>query len=207
MSNSWTPVPPTGAWLDGSITPDGSPVLYGAHAFGRYTSPSCSHWTTASSGFSGTFVQANGSIASGSGIGVCDVARPLACCNGAPKHVFAGLSADAYTGNMGGRPAVHAICNAEFAGAHLCHAAEYLRTVSAAPLPAEGAWVDGSIDLTGTPTLYGMPSAGRYTSPSCSNWTTASSGFSGTFVQANGSIASGSGIGVCDVARRVACCY
>jgi hypothetical protein len=203
LANSWSPVPAAGAWLDASITPDDTPVYHGAHAYGRYTTNSCSNWTNAASGFAGTFVQTNGSIVSGSG--VCGATRPLACCNGAPKHVFAGLSAATYTGDIGGRPAVHAICNAEFAGAHLCHAAEYLRTVSASPIPAEGAWLDASIDLTGVPTYQGAPAAGRYTTNSCSNWTNAGTGFAGTFVNTNGAIVSGSG--VCNAARRVACCY
>jgi hypothetical protein len=184
--------------------PDGAATLQSAPAFGRYTVNSCLSWTSTSTSYAGTYVQPNGSIATGSGA-VCTAVRPLACCNGAPKHVFAGFSASSYTGDIGGRPAAHAICNAEFAGAHLCHGAEYLRSVSASPIPAEGAWLDCSTDASGNAVIQGAPSYGRYTVNSCLSWTSASTSYAGTLVQANGSLAVGSG--VCSVARRIACCY
>jgi hypothetical protein len=195
---------PIGAWLDSSVSWDDSSTVNASPLFGRYTGNSCVSFTTAASGYNGTYVQPNGGVTYSSA-GICGVARPLACCNGAPKHVLAGFSAAAYTGNLGGRAAAHAICKNEFAGSHMCHASEYLRTVSSAPVPAPGAWLDSSTDPNGAASINGAPAFGRYTGNSCVSFTTDASGYNGTYVQPNGGVTYSSA-GVCGVARRLACC-
>ena len=203
LSRSATNVPAAGAWLDASATEtDSSLVLQGSTTYGRNTSYSCQSFTTTSNSFSGTYLQPSGAVTWNSG--VCNLVRPLACCNGAPKHVFAGFTAGTYTGNLGGRPAVHAICNAEFSGAHLCDATAYLRSVSATPITTE-AWLDASADLDGGLTLQGVPSSGPNTGYSCQSFTTTSNSFSGTYLQTSGAITWNSG--VCATPRRIACCH
>jgi hypothetical protein len=197
-------IPAAGAWLDSSVSWDDSSTVNASPLFGRYTGNSCVSFTTAASGYNGTYVQPNGGVTYSSA-GICGVARPLACCNGAPKHVLAGFSAAAYTGNLGGRAAAHAICKNEFAGSHMCHASEYLRTVSSAPVPAPGAWLDSSTDPNGAASINGAPAFGRYTGNSCVSFTTDASGYNGTYVQPNGGVTYSSA-GVCGVARRIACC-
>jgi hypothetical protein len=39
---------------------------------------------------------------------------------------------------------MHALCATQFAGSHMCHAAEYYRTQSTITPPAAGAWIDAS---------------------------------------------------------------
>ena len=203
LSNSATPVPATGAWLDNSVTPDGSLTPEGSHLFGRNTDNSCLSFTTNSTSYSGSYLQANGEVTWGSSN--CQTNRPLACCNGAPKIEFAGFTPASYTGNMGGRPAVHAICDAAFPGAHLCHAAEYVRSVSSEPIPAGGAWLDTSIDSTGGLTPEGAPSFGRNTDESCLSFTTNSTSYAGSYLMTNGEVTWGSSN--CQTARPLACCY
>ncbi len=203
LSNSATPVPATGAWLDASITPSDSFTVEGSHLFGRNTDSSCLSFTTTSSSYTGTYLQANGEATWGSSN--CGTSRALACCNGTPKIVFAGFTTAAYTGSMGGRPAAHAICGAELPGSHLCHAAEYVRSVSDETVPAGGAWVDASVDHAGGFTVEGAPSFGRNTDSSCLSFTTASTSYTGTYLQTNGEATWGSSN--CQTARRLACCF
>lgn len=197
-------IPVSGAWLDASVDFDDGPSVNGSVLFGRYISNSCVSYTSDLSGYTGTYVQPNGGVTYSSS-GVCNVVRPLACCNGAPKHVFAGFSASAYTGNLGGRAAAHAICGNEFPGSHMCHAAEYLRTVSSVPVPVPGAWLDASVDSADGPSVNAGPAFGRYTSNSCVSFSSDLSGYTGTYVQPNGGVTYSSS-GVCNVARRIACC-
>src|SRR5690606_36450919 len=122
------------------------------------TSNTCVNWTSALSGNSGTYVQPDGGMSSG---GSCNVARSLACCNGAPQVAFAGFTAA--SAPMSGRPTMHAACGAQFPGAHMCHAAEYIRCASASPIPAAGAWLDPSVDETnGFISTGGSPAFGRH---------------------------------------------
>ncbi|MFT3767585.1 MAG: hypothetical protein QM820_19190 [Minicystis sp.] len=205
LSRSATAVPAAGAWLDSSVDQGGSQVLNGLYTYGRHTGYSCTSFTSAGATGSGTYVQPSGAVTWGSS-NVCSAVRPLACCNGAPKIVFAGLSSSSYTGNIGGRPAANAVCNAEFSGAHVCHAAEYLRSASTVTVPPEGAWVESSADPNGSQTLQGAPAFGLHTGYSCTSFTSASTTGSGTYIQPSGGVTWGSS-NVCSTSRRIACCY
>ncbi|EYF04873.1 Phage tail fiber protein [Chondromyces apiculatus DSM 436] len=204
-STSATSVPATGAWLDASVTVTGSHTLLGSVLFGRNTYDSCQSYTLGTNNGSqyGTWVQPSGELTAS---GTCGAPRALACCNGAPRHPFAGFTTQGYTGNMGGRAAVHALCGAQFPGAHMCHAAEYLRATSVTPVPAEGAWVDSSATQTGAHSLEGGPGFGRNTYDTCQNYTLGTNNGSqyGTWVQPNGSVTA---TGTCGIVRRVACCF
>ncbi len=199
ITESTAPVPAAGAWIDASIDVNGSSTITGASPlFGRYTGGVCLNWTTSSSSYNGYVVGADGAVASAS----CTSTHQLACCNGAPRVALAGVtSANA---PMNGRVQMHALCNASFAGSHLCHAAEYLRADSGASIPAGGAWIDASIDLNGSSTITGASSLfGRYTGGVCLNWTTTSSSYNGYVVGVDGAVASAS----CTVAHPAACCF
>jgi hypothetical protein len=208
LSRSATTIPAAGAWLEGSSDEGGSLELQGSILYGRNTGYSCSSFTSNSAGaISGTYLPPSGAPTWNSSA-VCNAVRPLACCNGAPKVVFAGFSASAYTGNLGGRPAANAVCRGEFTGAHVCHAAEYLRTDSAVPVPAAGAWIEGSVDGGGSLVLgAATPTAGLNTGYSCQSFTSASAGaISGAYLQPSGNPTWNSSA-VCNVSRRIACCY
>src|SRR5690606_12095931 len=131
----------------------------GSIAYGRYVnSNACLPWTTARAANTGSNRRADGSNSTS---GRYSVARPLACCIGAPQPGIAGFRAPSAT--MGGRPAMHAASTAELAGAHMCYTAEYIRTASPIAIPATGAWLDPSISETGTfITSSGSPTFGRY---------------------------------------------
>jgi hypothetical protein len=201
MSNSATPIPAGGAWLDSSVTPDGAITQDGSHRFGRITGSACQNYTTALSAYQGTVLLPNGEPVFSS---TCGTAKPLACCNGEPKIVFAGFTPTTTMGNLGGRPAAHSMCGAAFPGAHLCHAAEYLRTNSPVTIPAAGAWLDSSITDTGEITQDGGPSFGRITGSACQNYTTTLSAYQGTVLLPNGEPVFSS---TCGTARSLACCY
>ncbi|WP_156338273.1 hypothetical protein [Chondromyces crocatus] len=205
LSVSMTPVPPDGAWIDPSATPDASTVLSGSPQFGRSNAASsvCGSWESSATNTNGYIVQPSGIPVL---ISSCAQARPLACCNGASMSAFAGVTSDSYAGNHGGRVAAHSRCNAEYPGAHLCHAAEYLRTSSSHTIPQEGAWLDPSTNITGGLSLNGVPTYGRSSSlaATCNGGATAASNSNGTSVNAAGIIASTSS---CAIARPFACCF
>jgi len=115
---------------------------------------------------------------------------------------FAGFTAAKVPGNMGGRPAAHAACAAEFPGAHLCHASEYTLSNSAAAIPATGAWMDPSAEATDSSvTHHGAPNYGRFLGYSCSNWT--NNGSSGFAILSTSDV---DYYAACSVARSLACC-
>jgi hypothetical protein len=205
LSTALTPVPATGAWLDPSVTNDGVTTLSSAPSFGRYISSvnTCSHWTSATSSIVAPYIDTSGALFTN---GACNAARALACCNGASKAEFAGFTSASLTGNLGGRTAGHITCDAEFPGAHMCHAAEYVRAASTSAAPAAGAWIDPSADTLGTTTLSGAPSFGRYISSvnTCSHWTSATSSIVGPYIDAGGAPFTN---GACNVSRRIACCF
>ena len=118
---------------------------------------------------------------------------------------FAGFTSAVFTGNIGGRPAAHAACAAEFPGGHLCHASEYIVSTPAGAIPASGAWIDASVTWDDTLTFQGATIFGRNTGYSCVSFTVDLSNYSGTYVQPNGSVTSGS-TNVCSTPRRIACC-
>ncbi len=199
LTESTAPVPAAGAWIDASIDISGGSTVTGASPlFGRYTGGVCTNWTAGGGAYSGYVLGVDGAITSAS----CTTAHQLACCNGAPRVAFAGVtSANA---PMNGRVAMHALCNANFSGSHLCHAAEYLRADSGASIPASGAWIDASIDISGGSTVTGASAVfGRYTGGVCTNWTSSSGAYSGYVVGADGAITSMT----CTGARPAACCF
>lgn len=200
LSTTTATVPASGAWLDPSLTLDGAYTGSGAPAFGRSSSSySCIHWTDASGNYAGTYVKANAGISNG---GNCATAKPLACCNGTPKVAFAGFTSSMAV--LNGRSGMHAACNAEFSGSHMCHGAEYLRTVSSMTPPAQGAWLDPSVDITGNYVSGGSAAYGRSMgSYSCIDWTDISGNYAGTYVTASGSISNG---GNCSTQKQIACC-
>jgi hypothetical protein len=199
LSESTAPVPAAGAWIDSSMDITGGTTVSGASPlFGRFTGGVCSSWTSSSASGNGYVIGADGAIASVA----CSTAHQLACCNGAPRVAFAGVtSANA---PMSGRVAMHALCDANFSGAHLCHVAEYLRADSGAAIPASGAWIDSSMNASGGTTVSGAsPVFGRFTGGVCSSWTSSSASGNGYIVGADGAIASVA----CSVAHPAACCF
>jgi hypothetical protein len=98
------------------------------------------------------------------------------------------------------------------AGAHLCHAVEYLRTSSAVLIPASGAWLDPSADATnGEVTWAGPTHAGRWGSRNytCANWNHGASGtWSGTYLAPDSSLLNDSSLAHgCGTQRALACCF
>jgi hypothetical protein len=184
--------------MDASTAFDGSSTVGSAPGFGRANGPACNTWTSSSSGTPGTYLAQEGGVSNN---GACNVLRPLACCNGAPKTTFVGVTSAPAT--MTGRVAMHVACNAQFVGSHMCHAAEYLRAHSALPIPASGAWLDASTSQIGGTTSGGAAIFGRANGPACNTWTSTSSGTPGTYVAQEGGISNN---GACNVLRPVACC-
>jgi len=203
LTNSPTTVPATGAWIDPSIMAyalsAGSDLTFdSAPAFGReafnYT---CASWTSSSNtSFQTTFLRPDGRVQSASSSTAptppaCDVQRPLACCNGAPKTSVAGFTTVTPDGaGFGtGRPGMHAACAAQFTGSHMCHIAEYLRAGSPVSVPASGAWIDPSLNERNEIVFGGSPRFGRMTQQyTCSGWTNNSgTSYQATFLDVDGS--------------------
>jgi hypothetical protein len=116
---------------------------------------------------------------------------------------FAGFTPTSYVGGLGGRVSAHALCDAAFTGAHLCHASEYMLTNSASPVPATSAWLDPSVQPNGTLTTLSSPLFGRGSAgTACGNWTLSGSGNVGSLVTVDGVIITGT----CNVGRPIACC-
>jgi hypothetical protein len=204
QSNAATTVPSSGAWLDPSIS-DRESESYnnGMAGSGRYIgySGTCDSWSTTASGYNGTYIATTGAITNNA----CSASRVLACCNTPAKTRFAGFTSATTTGSAGGRPKMHAMCATAFPGSRLCHATEYIRAASASSVPSAGAWLDPSVS-NGTSTYNtGMPASGRYIgySGTCDSWSTAASGYNGTYVTTSGAITNNA----CSASRNVACCY
>ena len=195
LTESLVTPPANGAWLGSSIRADGNLFNAVQPTAGRNGSSGCSSWTNGING-NGLVVESDGGVA----VMSCSVARPVTCCNGAAKVSFDGFTAATFDGNIGGRAAAHVACDAEFPGARLCHVAQYVRAVSATPVPVGGAWMESSIGEDGTTTTGGLPSAGRSRSGGCSNWT--STVGNGAAIDDDGSFISG----VCNISRPLACC-
>ena len=175
---------------------------HGSVKAGRYPGAyNCSSWNNTAGGDYGTTVNALGSIDI---YGDCSTARRLACCNSPTKVRFAGFTTATTTGAAGGRWKMHALCAAAFAGAHMCHGAEYLRTNSATTVPSGGAWIESST-LGGTgPVNTGVPDSARYLGGySCSSWNNSGGGDFGTVVTELGSVDI---YGDCSKAHAVTCC-
>jgi hypothetical protein len=217
LATSGAPVPANGAWMDSSAAVDGAFTAaalndeVAAPSSGRYIArdpyANCTGWTTTASssglalGVGGQFLQS------------CADARVLACCSSTYRERFRGYTSTTSTGAAGGRAAMHARCGVEFAGAHLCHVAEYERAAPTISPPTTGAWLDASGYASpsgGTiESRAASPNAGRWAGRSvydnCANWTDAgtSPGFpSAGFTVRPGLVTSMS----CAVARSLACC-
>ncbi|MFO0575214.1 MAG: hypothetical protein U1A78_14585 [Polyangia bacterium] len=117
---------------------------------------------------------------------------------------FAGFTPTTYTGaGIGGRPGAHALCNAAFAGSHLCHATEYLLANSGTTPPTSGAWIDPSTSGGSAVNNAGMPGGGRYIySYDCNDWTQATGAY-GHWLTPSGDISTDKD---CTVSRALACC-
>jgi hypothetical protein len=118
---------------------------------------------------------------------------------------FAGYTTASYNGKVsGGRVGMHALCAAAFAGAHLCHAAEYIQATSSDAPPSSGAWLDSSTISAAAAANNGSVKAGRYLGgSSCSSWNNTGGGDYGTMVNSLGTI---DVYGDCGTARPLACC-
>jgi hypothetical protein len=118
---------------------------------------------------------------------------------------FAGFTVATYTGNMGGRPVAHAACAAEFPGAHLCHAAEYVLSNSASPIPVGGAWIDPSVDQDDGFVVGGAAMFGRWNSyeGTCDTWSHGGTSYTGLMLGASGELSTTYS---CNTARPLACC-
>lgn len=118
---------------------------------------------------------------------------------------FAGFTTATYTGAVAnGRAGMHAKCATEFAGSHLCHAAEYTLSDSATTIPAGGAWLDPSSSLGTSVTNLGLPGSGRYIyGYTCAHWNDAAASKYGTYLTTAGNILDDTG---CNVSRSLACC-
>ncbi len=202
LSVSAIEIPASGAWLESSYDIEAGWTQAAAPMFGRNPSNSCNHFTHGASGsYSGTVLDWSGNIGT---TFTCHQARPLACCNGAPKTAVAGFTTAAHNGAVGGRPAAHAACMLEFPGSHVCHAAEYNQSASKLLIPSGGAWLESSTDLLSGWSSGGVPSYGRNPSNSCNHFTHGASGsYSGTLLERSGSIGTSF---TCNVARPIACC-
>jgi hypothetical protein len=199
LTGSGVPIAATGAWIDPSINIANSTSYHGSPVSGRNYNGGCTQWTSASSTTTGVIVTPDGAFSASA---LCNVARPLACCNSPTKAQFAGFTSAAAL--MTGRVGMHALCTAQFSGAHMCHAAEYLRSASPDPVPATGAWLDPSVDFDASATSYhGLPGAGRNYNGGCTQWTSKSSTTTGVIVTVEGAFSASA---LCDVDRPVACC-
>jgi hypothetical protein len=124
--------------------------------------------------------------------------------------VFAGFTSATTNGAVGGREQMHARCAAEFAGAHLCHIAEYQLATSATPLPASGAWIDsssggdGAFEMASTSDGVATSRSGRHVAQhiyaNCRSWTTTNQA-SGLVVETSGAYTYS-----CSEQRPLACC-
>jgi hypothetical protein len=123
---------------------------------------------------------------------------------------FAGFTVGRYTGGQGGRDGMHAVCNAEFSGAHFCHVSEYIQTSTAATVPTDGAWVDASVDVEGNITWDAGLHFGRYSGLSwtCGGWNLSTNQNGATWLGPNGQVnTTGSGVAPgCTASRAIACC-
>jgi hypothetical protein len=202
LSVSTADIPVSGAWIESSMDIEGSWTEGGAPMFGRNPVNSCNDFTHGGSGtYPGTLLTWQGAIGTSY---TCNVARPLACCNGTPKTHVAGFTATTYSGAVGGWPAAQRACEDEFPGAHVCHASEYNRADSTLLIPAGGAWIESSMDLLGAWSEGGVGAYGRNPINSCNHWTHGASGtYPGTLLQANGAIGTSY---TCNVLRPIVCC-
>jgi len=143
-------------------------------------------------------------------------AGPAGTLYGEQASTFAGFTTATTNGAAGGREAMHALCDAAFAGSHMCHVAEYEVAASATIPPSQGAWIDSScIEYVAGGTLpsgriscdvkLGSSDAGRRlaasTGSNCNGWTSAISNHYGFHINPTEAKTAS-----CDAIRPVACC-
>ncbi|AKT38458.1 collagen-like protein [Chondromyces crocatus] len=224
-----SPVPASGAWVDssGAISVSSGTVyslstLTGPRS-GRNSSSNdsanCANWTSNTYQSGQYTYNASGMTVSVGGpqTGLCNAARPLACCATPYREAFAGFSSASTVGEAGGRESMHARCANEFTGSHMCHAAEYARATPTTLPPAEGAWLDSSsyfanntvYTISGLGSMDGGRMAGRSDSSNCANWTSNTYQSGQYTYNSSGLTATRTGFStnLCNVARPVACCY
>ena len=229
LASSATPVPPAGAWIDTTGYLDyqnigvySTPEL-ASTVGGRYTDPStgfdCTDWTALTWLNGGNSIPTTGTLITPAGPGsdLCQHPHPLACCSSPYREKFAGYSTPS-NGAPGGAAAMHAQCAIQFAGAHMCHIAEYERAAATVAPPAAGAWLDSSAFMTTTAqgpyqvTGMAAKSAGRFIGSStgfnCSAWTALTWLNGGNSIPTTGTVITPAGAitSLCNVARPIACC-
>lgn len=226
-SGSSTPVPSGGAWMDTSAYVSNSSTYirtdFAGPRIGRYaasnTARNCSNWTALDYIYSGNPRDTDGTVVNAVGMSteLCNVARPLACCSTPFKEQFAGYTSTAYEGDVGGRAIANFHCASEFAGSHICHLAEYIRSTPTVSPPTDGAWADTSAYVDNSSTYirtdFAGPWIGRYTSSNtarnCSNWTALDYLYSGNLRDTDGTVVKPGSPATepCNVARPFACCW
>ena len=91
----------------------------------------------------------------------------------------------------------------------MCHAAEYLRSNSSAPMPMNNAWIDWSASpVDGSAITGGLPRAGRSGTNinSCNAWTAASTSYGNLTVTRSGELVNTPNGVDCTQSRPIACC-
>lgn len=126
--------------------------------------------------------------------------------SGFEQVTFAGYVGTDITGSIAdGRAGANQLCDNAFEGAHLCHAAEFLRAGDLSTVPDSGAWLDPSATPVGASIISGgSPSFGRAINENltCESWTSSGGGDDGVAVVAKGTI----GVVSCAQPRALACC-
>jgi hypothetical protein len=211
LTNSATPVPAAGAWIDDSATADGTASNVASRDAGRsvgWSPYNCWSWSASDSAW-GLTLYPDGAFGIGSAAS-CSTPHVLACCATPYRERFRGFTTATTTGAAGGRTRMHSLCAQQFAGSHLCHIAEYERATPTTTPPTSGAWVDDSAVITAAgsvETADGLRRAGRITSQAdyanCDNWTaiTAATALEGLAIEPVHAYSVS-----CAVARPLACC-
>ena len=98
---------------------------------------------------------------------------------------------------------MHGLCDAEFTGSHMSHAAEYSRPNPMEPIPGPGPWIEPSIDYQGSETYNASPTFGRTIYASCGSWSRSDINSRGRYLLTSGRI----DYTGCNTVRPVACCF
>jgi len=220
-------VPPptaTSAWIDRGDQSTSSRFFRWQITPTDYTT--CDGWTSSSpsympNGFNNVYAEiytSDGGFESSwlsTTDGGCETLRPLACCKGGTTVRFRGFTA-ATAGNLGGRTGARNLCNAAFAGSHMCTNWEADQAAIPAPIPASGAWLDSGNDDPTTRMFHGSYSTTDYTT--CDGWTSSSpsympNGFNNVYaaqiLTSLGGFQSSwvsTTDGGCEIDRPIACC-
>lgn len=224
LANVATIPPASGAWVDASAGVEayfGNTTVtlsLGTTDLGRYTAfhelTNCANWTLASYGSSST-TYGSAITASQMTSAQCTQSKALACCSTPTSAGFRGFTTATVNGaRPGGRAEMHQACGAQFAGSHMCHAAEYHRAAPTITPPTAGAWLDASgyIRTSGGAEVTNAVASerlGRYGAfhelTNCGGWSITTYGSSstayGTKVTPNGVTSN-----VCSAALAIACC-